>query len=215
MDGLEREIAKQTRGSSLIVFAGLLRSAERAEVCALAIFLDGRLPPSVHQPHTPVSRGVGVPDGVGFVLRPAARAQVLKAVVARDTVLVVYFAFWPVAGHVVPSEAVCEVVRTVNPDQPIADVVDVSTRLLTSAEGLPFNTRYQVISAEETSPGHIAKYVLQSYALTGGGTDVRYGYYMPSDAPIYADATEVQKALGGWYAGTDGLISGDPGYEYQ
>ena len=96
-----------------------------------------------------------------------------------------------------------------------ADVVDVSTRLLTNADGLPFNTRYQVISAEETSPGHIAKYVLQSYALTGGGTDVRYGYYMPSDAPIYADATDVEKALGGWYAGTDGLISGEPGYEYQ
>ena len=96
-----------------------------------------------------------------------------------------------------------------------ADVVDVSTRLLTNADGLPLNTRYQVISAEETSPGHIAKYVLQSYALTGGGTDVRYGYYMPDDAPIYADATDVQKALGGWYAGDNGLISGEPGYEYQ
>lgn len=96
-----------------------------------------------------------------------------------------------------------------------ADVVDVSTRLLTNADGLPFNTRYQVISAQETSPGHIAKYVLQSYAITGGGTDVRYGYYMASDAPIYSAATEAQKATGGWYAGTDGLISGDPGYEYQ
>ena len=96
-----------------------------------------------------------------------------------------------------------------------ADVVDVSTRLLTNTDGLPFNTRYQVISAQETSPGHIAKYVLQSYAITGGGTDVRYGYYMAADAPIYSAATEAQKATGGWYAGTDGLISGDPGYEYQ
>ena len=97
----------------------------------------------------------------------------------------------------------------------VADVVDVSTRLLTNADGLPFNTRYQVISAQETSPGHIARYVLQSYAITGGGTDVRYGYYMASDAPIYSAATEAQKSTGGWYAGTDGLISGDPGYEYQ
>lgn len=97
----------------------------------------------------------------------------------------------------------------------VADVVDVSTRLITNVDGLPLNTRYQVISAEETSPGHIAKYVLQSYALTGGGTDVRYGYYMAADAPIYSLATEVQKATGGWYAGADGLISGDPGYEYQ
>lgn len=91
-----------------------------------------------------------------------------------------------------------------------ADVVDVSTRLLTNFEGLPLQLRYQIISAQETSPGSIIKYVLQNYNFTA-----RYGYYMESDAPTYALATDEEKAFGAWYADEAGFISGDPGYEYQ
>jgi hypothetical protein len=91
-----------------------------------------------------------------------------------------------------------------------ADVVDVSTRLLTNTEGLPFTTRYQIISAQETSPGSVVKYVLQNYNFSA-----RYGYWMAADAPTYAAATDEQKALGGWWAGTDGKVSGDDGYEWQ
>ena len=91
-----------------------------------------------------------------------------------------------------------------------ADVVDVSTRLLTNTEGLPFTTRYQIISAQETSPGSVVKYVLQNYNFSA-----RYGYWMAADAPIYSLATDEQKATGGWWADADGKISGDDGYEWQ
>lgn len=91
-----------------------------------------------------------------------------------------------------------------------ADVVDVSTRIITNFDGLPTATRYQIISAQETSPGSVVKYVLQNYNFTA-----RYGYYMASDAPIFADATEGQKLIGGWWSDADGLISGAPGYEYN
>ena len=91
-----------------------------------------------------------------------------------------------------------------------ADVVDVSTRLLTNTEGLPFTTRYQIISAQETSPGSVVKYVLQNYNFSA-----RYGFWMATSAPTYAAATAEQKATGGWWAGTDGKISGDDGYEWQ
>lgn len=91
-----------------------------------------------------------------------------------------------------------------------ADVVDVSTRLLTNTEGLPFTTRYQIISAQETSPGSVVKYVLQNYNFSA-----RYGFWMAADAPTYAAATAEQRAIGGWWAGTDGKVSGDDGYEWQ
>ncbi len=91
-----------------------------------------------------------------------------------------------------------------------ADVVDVSTRLLTNTEGLPLSTRYQIISAQETSPGSVVKYVLQNYNFSA-----RYGFWTASDAPTYALATDEQKAIGGWWADADGKISGDDGYEWQ
>jgi hypothetical protein len=91
-----------------------------------------------------------------------------------------------------------------------ADVVDVSTRLLTNESGLPFTTRYQIISAQETSPGSVVKYVLQNYNFSA-----RYGYWMASDAPIYSLATDEQKELGAWWADADGKIGSDDGYEWQ
>lgn len=95
----------------------------------------------------------------------------------------------------------------------VADVVDVTTRLLTNADGIPRNNRFQVISAEETSPGSIAKYVLQSYSL--GGTLGRTGRYTITTAPIYSAATEAEKNAGAWYADAAGKIGTDNAYEYQ
>ena len=91
-----------------------------------------------------------------------------------------------------------------------ADVVDVSTRILTNLEGLPLQSRYQIISAQEATPGSVIKYVLQNYNFTA-----RYGYYMVAGAPIYSLATEEQRLTGGWFSDDAGLISGAPGYEYQ
>ena len=91
-----------------------------------------------------------------------------------------------------------------------ADVVDVTSRLITNTEGLPLSTRYQVISAQETSPGSVVKYVLQNYNFSS-----RYGYWMAADAPTFAAATDEEKANGGWWADADGKISGVDGYQYQ
>lgn len=91
-----------------------------------------------------------------------------------------------------------------------ADVVDVSSRLQTNTEGLPLTRRYQVISAQEVQPGAVVRYVLQNYDFTA-----KYAYWMASDAPIFSLATDEQKATGAWWSDDDGLISGQPGYEWQ
>jgi hypothetical protein len=92
-----------------------------------------------------------------------------------------------------------------------ADVIDVSTRLMTDTEGVAKKTRYQIISAQETAPGSVVKYVLQNYNF-----DAVYGFWMANDAPDYNDATEEQRLVGGWWARADGKIADDkPGFEYQ
>lgn len=91
-----------------------------------------------------------------------------------------------------------------------ADVVDVSSRLQTNTEGLPLTRRYQVISAQEVQPGAVIKYVLQTYDFTA-----KYAYWMASDAPIFSLATDEEKANGAWWSDSDGLISGESGYEWQ
>lgn len=92
----------------------------------------------------------------------------------------------------------------------VADVVDVTSRILTNVDGLPLSMRYQVISAQETSPGSVVKYVLQNYNFAA-----KYGFYMVPGAPIYSLATEEQKLSGAWYSDVDGQISGEDGYQYQ
>lgn len=91
-----------------------------------------------------------------------------------------------------------------------ADVVDVTTRLLTNEDGLPLSTRYQIISAQETSPGSVVKYVLQNYNFAA-----RYGFWMADNAPIYDDATEQERLTGGWWADANGKIGTADGYEWQ
>ena len=90
------------------------------------------------------------------------------------------------------------------------DVVDVTSRLITNTEGIAIATRYQIISAQESSSNSVVKYLLQNYNFAA-----KYGFWMAADAPTYAAATEEQRMLGGWWADDDGLISGDAGYEWQ
>jgi hypothetical protein len=91
-----------------------------------------------------------------------------------------------------------------------ADVVDVSSRLQTNADGLPLTRRYQVISAQEVQPGAVIKYVLQTYDFTA-----KYAYWMDASAPIFSLATDEEKANGAWWSDEDGLIDGFSGYEWQ
>ena len=90
------------------------------------------------------------------------------------------------------------------------DVVDVTSRLITNTEGIAIATRYQIISAQESSSNSVVKYLLQNYNFAA-----KYGFWMAAGAPTYALATEEERMLGGWWADDDGLISGDAGYEWQ
>lgn len=69
--------------------------------------------------------------------------------------------------------------------------------------------RYQAISVEENNETGQLKIQAQKFDYEIGFNAAKW---MASDAVDYASATEEQKANGGWWADTDGLISGDDGY---
>lgn len=89
------------------------------------------------------------------------------------------------------------------------DVLDVSHRNIVDATGMPVWQRFQIISAEETVPGHRAEYQMQVYEF---GVGFRFGRWMLADAPNYDDATLSERNLGAWWANSSGEVDGDPGY---
>ena len=91
------------------------------------------------------------------------------------------------------------------------DVVDMLHRGVVDDTGAPLETRYQILSAEETVPGHSVEYRLEVYEYS---INFRIGLWMDDDAPDYVDATDEQKALGAWWADDDGKLGGNPGYNW-
>lgn len=91
------------------------------------------------------------------------------------------------------------------------DVVDVLHRGICDATGQPLETRYQILSAEETTPGHTAEYRLEVYEYS---IDFRIGLWMRADAPTYDEASDEDKALGAWWADNGGKVDGDPGFNW-
>lgn len=91
------------------------------------------------------------------------------------------------------------------------DVVDILHRGVVDDTGAPLETRYQILSAEETTPGHEVEYQLEvfEYSIT-----YRIGLWMESDAPTYDAATDEQKFTGAWWADENGKVGGDPGYNW-
>ena len=78
-------------------------------------------------------------------------------------------------------------------------------------EGNTSARRWQVISAKELKAGHTYVLNCQTYEYFG-----RFGQYMADGSGDFTAATEAEKASGGWYAGSDGLMSdGSEGYKYQ
>ncbi len=97
-------------------------------------------------------------------------------------------------------------------DKWTADIIDVTTRLITDATGEDLRRRYIVIEAEETKPGEVIKYLLQSADVLTG----RFGFWTVSDAPDYENATEGERATMGFWADENGLMpDGEPGYQWQ
>ncbi|OZI21716.1 hypothetical protein CAL18_12375 [Bordetella genomosp. 7] len=91
------------------------------------------------------------------------------------------------------------------------DVVDMLHRGVVDETGAPLETRYQILSAEETVPGHSVEYRLEVYEYS---ISFRIGLWMDDDAPDFADATEVERATGAWWADNDGQVDGSPGYNW-
>lgn len=91
-------------------------------------------------------------------------------------------------------------------------LVNVQTRLITDALGVSVARQFQVTGAEETEPGHKVRLQLQSYDF---GT-YRVARYMADVSPIYNDATEAERFVGGWYSNDLGLMpDSTDGYTYQ
>lgn len=93
-----------------------------------------------------------------------------------------------------------------------ADVVDVLHRNIVNFTGERELERYQVFQVEEVVPGEVVEYELHRFLFRG----TRFGYYMPSDAGSFEEATEEEREGNvAWYADVDGLMSdGSQGWEY-
>lgn len=81
------------------------------------------------------------------------------------------------------------------------DVADITTFGIVDVTGLPQETRWQVVEADEIDSGHVLKYKLQKYAYEIG---LVFGYWMSDDAPIFDDATDTEKLTGAWWSDDDG-----------
>jgi hypothetical protein len=94
-----------------------------------------------------------------------------------------------------------------------ADIVDILHRNIVDFTGSPTLERYQVLSVEEVLPGEVVQYEMQKFIFKG----TRFGFYMATNAPTYAAATQEQKdGNAAWYSDANGLMSdGSSGWEYQ
>jgi hypothetical protein len=92
------------------------------------------------------------------------------------------------------------------------DVVDVQHRSVVDFYGLPKTDRYQIISSQEIISGETIEYQLLKLITLA----VKKGVYMANDAPLWANATDLEKETGAWYADANGFLPVDvEGYEYD
>jgi hypothetical protein len=94
-----------------------------------------------------------------------------------------------------------------------ADIVDILHRNIVDFTGSPTLERYQVLSVEEVLPGEVVQYEMQKFIFKG----TRFGFYMATNAPTYAAATQDEKdGNAAWYSDANGLMAdGLSGWEYQ
>lgn len=73
----------------------------------------------------------------------------------------------------------------------IADLIDLTTRVIENDVGLPVETRLQVTSSEEIDSGNRLRISAQSYRYDG-----RFGFIMANGSPDYSAASETQRNEG-------------------
>lgn len=94
-----------------------------------------------------------------------------------------------------------------------ADLADVTLDNIVDDTGLAVAKRWQVLSAEESSPGEVVEYTLQRFEY---GLNARFAYWMPSDAPDFADADEAELIIGAYWSDENGeMPNGTEGYLWQ
>jgi len=94
-----------------------------------------------------------------------------------------------------------------------SDIIDATVDQIVDDTGGARSQRWQIISAEEIIPGEVVEYRAQFFEFLKGD---RFAFIMANDAPDYADASEIERATGGFLSTDDGeMPNGDPGYLLQ
>ena len=97
-------------------------------------------------------------------------------------------------------------------DLSTGDVVDLQIRQMQDDTGAPLVDRFQIIKAKEVEPGHLQEYTLQRFLFRIGS---RFARFMRNDAPVYGNATDDDKANGGYFSdGDTDFPDGDEPYRF-
>lgn len=94
-------------------------------------------------------------------------------------------------------------------DVAIADVVSLTSDVITSPTGIPEEQLTQVIKREDIEAGHKLRMTLQRFQF-----DQRYAYFTENTRPVYTSSTDAQKERGAYWVGVTELF-GDGGDAYR
>lgn len=89
----------------------------------------------------------------------------------------------------------------------LADVLDVSSRVITDETGKPIPTKLEIIQKSEPTAGHEVDLIAQAYYYEG-----KFGYIMLNTANGYDTATDDEKAYGCYLADEAGVVFTDDPY---
>lgn len=92
----------------------------------------------------------------------------------------------------------------------IGAVLDVATSEVLDTLGAQVLTRWQVTDWAEQRPGEVYLLDMQSYDLIGP-----FMFWMEDGDPDFDDATDEERAEGGWWSDDDGFMGGDAPYQWQ
>lgn len=91
----------------------------------------------------------------------------------------------------------------------LADVLEVSSRVVTDETGLPVKELVQIFRKTEKKSGHEVEFETQAFFYDG-----KYGAIMANGSPVYSSASDTQKRLGAFMVGSS-LVFSDGGLPYS
>lgn len=84
-----------------------------------------------------------------------------------------------------------------------SDILDLTHPDLVDLTGTPEAKRLQIVSYEDTIPGHLTSYKARPYGFIGG----QYAFVMPDGSPTYSDASPSQLLIAGFIAPNTGIFA--------